>query len=535
MSQNYSNVTIVMFTEEGCFNCKIVGPLLRILIGFSKVNASLIIIDVNEEAALGAKHKIQELPVVMYNNRIALSAKIIAALIPSDRTLDYIQADYNFKFHNLQEFGLNELFSSILDNYYNMLSDAEGHQIERYQKINLLEISKKTQTKENFQELTRLALGDYVHIGVLQSIVTSILAISPQSSKNLYQVGVLLGKYSSVQTRFLMNFPAIIDQFEVDTKFRDVLEGLQDLYSANSLGLPIYLVSKSLVRIISKSKALFTVFDSAYCAQMTSIEQPVCFLIAGEIAGLLETLLGESNVFVKEIRCFGLGDHLCQFEIEIGKKIDFEQFQERIFLTKHQKALLKKSMEKLSENTYLSSLHQKILRPGINDYVHISILQQTLNGIKMSNPYFGTLLFYAGLYYGEFGADFAILERVLKTKNFDQPPLEFRSGLEAFIASLNDPSTILTRWIGKAELYFEDNETAIIKLFESAISSGLDFSSDFFKDYNKEFLKLEDFTSGFIQGRLNRILDQGEKVLVEEITDYSKKISYVTFKVVYAL
>ncbi len=94
----------------------------------------------------------------------------------------------------------------------------------------------------------------------------------------------------------------------------------------------------------------------------------------------------------------------------------------------------------------------------------------------------------------------------------------------------NDPATILTRWHGNTELEFEDEETAIFRIYESAVSAGLDISSsDFIVDLDKDQLKLEDFTTGFIQGRLSRILE--DDVRVTEITDYSGQSKCAEYRV----
>ena len=75
---------------------------------------------------------------------------------------------------------------------------------------------------EAIQELTRPSLGDYVHIGVLQSMVTSILAINPASRQYLYEVGLNMGRYSNTQFRFLQANPRILEHTDSLSKFRDL-------------------------------------------------------------------------------------------------------------------------------------------------------------------------------------------------------------------------------------------------------------------------------------------------------------------------
>ncbi|MFV2015995.1 MAG: V4R domain-containing protein, partial [Candidatus Heimdallarchaeota archaeon] len=368
-----------------------------------------------------------------------------------------------------------------------------------------------------------------VHIGILQSIVTSILAINPRSSEFLYRVGRDMGRFGNVQFRFLRHYPQIFERVDIPTKFRDILEGLQELYSANSLGLPLYLASKSLIQPVNDNKAILTVYDSAFSAQMPPIGQPVCYLIAGEISGLVETTLGE-NVSVVETRCFGLGDPFCQFEIELNITRDFSFTDERPFLTKGEKEKFQRSLDSISKNMYSSSLIRTVLRPGVSDHVHISVLQQAMNGIKFSDPFFSTLLFYAGLHYGRHGADYAIMERLIRDKKVKPPPLEFEDALKSLREYFNDPATILTRWQGHVKLIFEDEETAYLQINESAISSGLNMKgSDFLIDSDGEIETLCDFTSGFIQGRLSKITS--ETINVVETKCQSMGTLYCEFKV----
>jgi predicted hydrocarbon binding protein len=557
-----------MFKGKHCASCHVVEPIIRKIVTSSGGSASLTFIDSDEEKELTEKYNITTIPVVLYNDKKVLTAEQAGSLISSEMgslmgegggagdpfgglsevgggvfemqgtTTDPMQSDPASASLNFdQQMGGSNIFSSGQSGLFNHLfnelitasveSNAEA--LERSQKFNMLSISQKTMTPEAIQNLTRPALGDYVHIGVLQSIVTSILSINPRASEFLWNVGNSMGKFGNVQFRFLTHNPRIIEHVDVVSKFRDIQEGLQDLYSANSLGLPLYLASRSLVEPLGKKKARLTVYDSAFCAQMSPIGRPVCHLISGEIAGLLETTLGEEHVSVVETKCYGLGNPYCQFDIELGKKMDFRVDAERPFLTKEEKELFQESLDTISKNMYDSSLVRTVLRPGVGDYVHISVLQQAINGIKFSDPFFSTLLYYAGLHYGLHGADYAILERIIKEQDFDEPPLEFEDGIKALVSFFNDPARILTRWQGNAELVSMGDEDAVIRIHESAISAGLEVGVDFVVELEKEQIRLENFTTGFIQGRLQRILD--DDIRVDEITDYSGGSKFCEFKI----
>ena len=555
MSEEISKVNIVLFKGANCAACHVVEPILRQIVASSKGSATLTIVDSDEEKELAQKYNITNIPVVYYNDELILSAKQCSELISGE--FNSMQANPLESVGNVIElqdsnFGSNQttgsfpslnfdspggdmfnsgqsgLFNHLFNQLITSSVESNAETLERRLKFNMLAISQKTMTPEAIQNLTRPSLGDYVHIGILQSIVTSILAINPRSSEFLYRVGRDMGRFGNVQFRFLRHYPKIFEHLDTVSKFRDILEGLQELYSANSLGLQLYLASRSLIQPLSDTEAKLTVYDSAFCSQMSPIGQPVCYLIAGEIAGLIETTLGE-QVSVVETRCFGLGDPYCEFSIELYKTRDFSVISERPFLTKSEKEKFQRCLDTISRNMYSSSLIRTILRPGVSDHVHISVLQQTLNGIKFSDPFFSTLLFYAGLHYGMHGADFVTIERLIEEDSDKVLPLPFEDSLYILKGYFNDPATILTRWQGNVELEIKDDETAFLNVYESAIASGLNMKgSDFILDVDVE-TTLCDFTAGFIQGRLSRICE--ENVKVHEVTCLSVGSNFCQFKI----
>lgn len=559
-------VSIILFKAAGCAPCKIVEKNLRSIISTASLtNVSLTTIDTEEEQELKEKYKVTSVPMVLYNDKPVLTAQMAAELlgnelgmmvVPKSKSNDEIPLSpfgsnlSNFEIQKPQNTsqdadnplstlnfdtngdifsnGQNAVFNHLFNSLIEASVEASKEELARWQKFNMLTISQKTMTIESIQTLTRPSVGDYVHIGVLQSIVTSILAINPASRQYLYEVGENMGRYGNVQFRFLSANTRILEKTDTAGKFRDLLEGLQDLYSANSLGLPLFLTSRSLVESNNKNKAKILVYDSAYSAQMAPIGQPVCYLIAGEIAGLIETTLGEEHVSVQETKCWGLGDTYCQFDIEIGKQMNFKLQKERAFLTDVERTRFQNSLNTISKNMYNSSLIRTILRPNPGDYVHISVLQQALNGIKFSDPFFSSLLFYAGIHYGRYGADFTIIERIMKKHGYE-PPLEFEQACSVLHKYFSDPSTILTRMYGEVESIVEDDQTAIFRIYESAISSGLNFEVEgkLMFEVDRTRAVLCDYTAGFIQGRLQRLIE--DDIQVKETTCYSLGTPYCEF------
>ncbi len=150
---------------------------------------------------------------------------------------------------------------------------------------------------------------------------------------------------------------------------------------------------------------------------------------------------------------------------------------------------------------YRSTLFNVVLRPGLGDYVHVSVLQTALNGIKFADPFYSSLLYYAGLNYGKVSLN-------LGFQGIPDDPPEFEEGCQMIEEYFNDPTTILTRKQGKVKLRIIDEETASIRIYDCATASGI---STYFTD--TETL-LCDFTAGFIDGRLTELLQ--ENVRVEE-------------------
>ncbi|MHA1168517.1 MAG: V4R domain-containing protein, partial [Candidatus Hodarchaeales archaeon] len=171
------------------------------------------------------------------------------------------------------------------------------------------------------------------------------------------------------------------------------------------------------------------------------------------------------------------------------------------FLTAKDKLKFANSLEIISKNMYKSILFNVVLRPGLGDYVHISVLQTALNGIKFADPFYSSLLYYAGMNYGKVSLD-------LGFQKIPEEPPEFEEGCKLIEDYFNDPTTILTRKQGKVKLEIVDEETARIKIYDCATASGI---STFFTEA-ETFLC--DFTAGFIDGRLTELLQ--EDVRVEE-------------------
>jgi voltage-gated potassium channel len=89
----------------------------------------------------------------------------------------------------------------------------------------------------------------------------------------------------------------------------DLLDSLTPMWSAAGLG---YLQ----VTACDDRKAHLEENECATCEGLPAVGKPVCHLERGVLAGALEARLGRT-VHAKEVRCWGLGDRVCEFEVTV--------------------------------------------------------------------------------------------------------------------------------------------------------------------------------------------------------------------------
>ena len=84
MSNQIAQVNIVMFKGADCALCEVVEPIIRQIVNSSKGSATLTLIDTSEEKELTLKYDIHEIPEVLYNDEVVLSAKEASELISGE-------------------------------------------------------------------------------------------------------------------------------------------------------------------------------------------------------------------------------------------------------------------------------------------------------------------------------------------------------------------------------------------------------------------------------------------------------------------
>ncbi|WP_455140605.1 V4R domain-containing protein, partial [Candidatus Hodarchaeum mangrovi] len=142
------------------------------------------------------------------------------------------------------------------------------------------------------------------------------------------------------------------------------------------------------------------------------------------------------------------------------------------------------------------------------------------------------LLAYAGQHYGQMLEDVGSISRIMQRRNLGYSfPMEFTQACEVLEYYLN----ILIQSKIHADVTVEiiDDESAKFKIWESAATSGIDLStvdlSALFPGVEKppKVTALDDFLSGFINGRLDLLVE--DDVSVREINCQANGHPYCEF------
>ncbi len=370
-------------------------------------------------------------------------------------------------------------------------------------KENMLYITKKTIDSVQNKEISRQLIGDYCHLETLQMSNFSILALDRMAGPLLYQAGKDVGKYGAGQMLLLNLNPRIAAEFRIGPRFHEIMRGLQQVYSDHTR-FPIWVSDNAELTELKSDSAILRIHGSAYAVQAPRIGEPLCYTLAGEIAGQIEVLLGRFAK-VREISCWGLGDEYCEFLIETSEE------EEKIRVTSDEgkkeasarRELFLTSIYEMSSNLQESLKFKRTFRT-IGDFVHISVVQQALTGLKFMDPFCGSLLYSAGSEYGMTGPGKEILQRLIYEKQLPMP-LEFENAIELVAVNLSHPSFLLPRNHSIISSEIEDDETAYITISECATAAGTPELGMTFCDY----------MAGFISGRLQLLVD--EDAIVKEI------------------
>ncbi len=531
-------VSIVLFKGKKCPPCKTVEKLLGDILRRGSDLASLTIIDTDKHIELKEKHNVLSIPTLLINGRKILDGYQASEILgPGLESSAFGETSAGVGFEmvggqmqskgGIEGFGTtfggslgaistqsNDMFNFL----FNKLIEAriergDIHKITE-QKTSMLTISEKSRYLETGDILLlRPQIGDYVHIGVLQNIVTSMLAISPQAGEYLYSAGQKMGQFGLGPSLITKYNPAIYNKTETKGMFKAIVKGLVRLYNATAVSYPSFLASGARASRVRGLKSSIRIKDSAFASNVSGLNEPLCHYLAGEMSGITGAMLG-TKVAVVEKECWGLGKDYCEFHVAVGEDRP-PVAKEREFLSDERRMNFETCQTTISKNQYQSMLMTNILRPKVGDWCHISLVQQALHALKFSDEFYSTLLYYAGAHLGHAGVDKTTIMEIITKKDLTLP-LEFEDGIKLVKSYFNHPTTVLARMQAGARAEIIDDETAIIDIFECAAASGLDISvlgSELTSEEQKSAPKLLcDFTAGFIHGRLDLVLDEDVRV-----------------------
>lgn len=482
--QDTEKVRLLFFTSPTCFACPEVERVIENIAGTSmKGMLHVNTIDITEEQEIAAQYGIMSVPVVMLNEE-----RIAEGLITEDVIRE-------------------KLWSSILPNILSREKDTR-------RKESMMILTKNTISSIISQELVRENLGDYVHLGVYQQVMMSLLALDPLIPQLLYQSGRELGMYGAAPYYLTVLNPQV-GAVRPEERFQETLLALAQLYSHNNI-VPLYQATRCDIAKMEGYKASLRIYELANSTGAINIGESLCHYTAGEIAGTVEAMIGSATSVV-EIRCRGLGDDFCEFEIEVfpgkepGKapykvfevKNDSKQVQ---FLgdfpaEEYRRQIFYEFIHETTQNGYNSLLMTESLRQNSFDFVHISALQQQIMSLKFRDRFCGALLYSAGRELGVIGPGKSLIYDLLASEKAALPVETLKDAINIMKRYLTHPTSYLPRGHSLVEVVEgEDEDEMFIRIWECAYASGANLSETNLNE------TLCDFQAGYLAGRLALIL-----------------------------
>ena len=179
-----------------------------------------------------------------------------------------------------EDHGIQMKFYAVNPNILSISAIYENKLVEQ--------ISKEVQTAMNARINGSDSEGN---IAFLRLIKSTILNTGIDMDKPFYDAGYNIGAN-------------VISKQIKESTLKDALTELAQMWEELKLG-KMELVGENIIRVK----------DCYQCGNMPDMGKPLCSSDAGIIAGVLDTVCGK-RYSVKEIKCWGTGYDLCEFEIE---------------------------------------------------------------------------------------------------------------------------------------------------------------------------------------------------------------------------
>ncbi|TFF84632.1 hypothetical protein EU523_01480 [Candidatus Heimdallarchaeota archaeon] len=458
-------IRMLVFTSKDCFACPKVERIVHKLVGSGMSHICHVsTIDVEKDPKIAEKNNVRTLPTIMIDEDIVLQGLVSES--------------------DIRDVLWERVIGSII----------EREKVFETRKESLLYLSKNSYDSLVKEEFIRPNIGDYIHVGVMQQMIISLIALDKLVPNLLYQAGRDIGKFGVGPHLLITLHPEIGSEVRADKRFKEVMEGFVRYFSDNqSLNVPLKLAESATITEFEVNRALLQVRGLATACGAPYVGEPLCHFTAGEIAGIAEVLTGQ-NAAVQETRCIGMGYDFCEFEIKVSDKeieLDLSEYENEYIVenrSQHFQVILHDIATRLQDS--FISPHDIFKRGNIGNEVHFTKLQQALVALRLIDPHCGSLLYAAGRELGIFGPGRDVLQRYLEDENYSWP-LTIKQALtilnKFFHFGMNQ--TAKERWDVKI---IEDGDDLKLRFFECAISSGVPECGTTFCD----------FTAGYIAGRI---------------------------------
>ena len=349
----------------------------------------------------------------------------------------------------------------------------------------------------------------------------SLLALDKLAAILLYDAGKMQGLLGLGQMMVSTVNPEIFKQIIISARFKEVVIGIVKLLSDTD-HFPLLIAEGAETMEINETTALIRIYGSAFAVGSPTIGEPLCWSLAGEIAGWVQSILGKI-VKTTEISCWGLGQNYCEFFIELLENesaalisIDTSKGKSEL---QERRTTFQHTLLEMAENFQDSLFFKKRLRSKYGDFIHISVVQNALMSMKLMDPFLGMILFSAGSTFGLSGPGKEIIQNLISENNIEQP-MELYQALELIIGEFRHPTTLLARQHSFVNFTVdEDGEKGEITIFENVYAAGAGNVGEHFCD----------FTAGYINGRLQLLMV--DEILVREIACYGSGDPYCKFEV----
>lgn len=459
-------IRMLVFSSPDCYACPEVERIVHKLVGSSMADICHVsTIDVVREPKTAERYNVKMLPTIMIDDEIVLQGLVGES--------------------DIRDVLWERVISSII----------KREKTFDVRKESLLYISKNSFDSMMNEEFIRPYIGDYIHVGVMQQMIVSLVALDKLVPNLLYQSGREVGLYGVGTYLMITLNPNIGTEFRAKERFEEVLEGLVGYFSDNeSLNIPMKLAESAEIVSVDPDSATLRIMGLASASGSPYVGEPLCHFSAGEIAGITEALTGR-NCVVYEVKCVGTGHEYCEFEIKVSDEPisrNLSDNREDEYIVEDRSQHFQGILHDISTRLHESFISPKDVfnRGNIGNEVHFTKLQQAIVTLKLTDPYCGALLYAAGRELGIFGPGRDILQRYLEDENYTWP-LNLQQALYILNKFFHFGMIQAAKERSDVKI-IEDGDQLKIRIDECAISSGATDSGVSFCD----------FMAGYIAGRI---------------------------------